>query len=123
VGSRAEVALFATGSIDPDGDPITFTWTQADGPKVELVAADTARPHFIAPAVEEETALVFQLITHDNRGADSVPSKVTITVSPEPKGDPGCACSAGNDVGAIAFAGLLLAFALRRRRAAATHSS
>ncbi|HQJ07857.1 MAG TPA: PKD domain-containing protein [Deltaproteobacteria bacterium] len=43
-GSR--VALDGTGSYDPDGDAITYTWTQTSGARVVLTGAKTARPSF-----------------------------------------------------------------------------
>ncbi len=40
------VALDGTGSYDPDGDALTYTWTQTSGASVVLTGAQTARPSF-----------------------------------------------------------------------------
>ncbi|MDT8273438.1 MAG: REJ domain-containing protein [Desulfomonilia bacterium] len=41
-----EVVLDATGSFDPDGDSLTFVWTQISGATVELARRDTPQPFF-----------------------------------------------------------------------------
>ena len=46
---QAGVSLDGSGSTDPDGDPITYSWTQTSGPAVTLSGADTATPSFDAP--------------------------------------------------------------------------
>ena len=54
------VTLHGSGQ-DPDGDPITFTWTQTGGAPVRLSNIHAASPTFTAPA--SPTTLVFQLVT------------------------------------------------------------
>ncbi|HET6831823.1 MAG TPA: PKD domain-containing protein [Solirubrobacterales bacterium] len=49
VASEALVNLDGSGSTDPDGDPLTYEWTQTDGPPVSLSGAATATPTFTAP--------------------------------------------------------------------------
>jgi hypothetical protein len=47
----ATVTLNGSGSTDPDGDPLNYSWEQTAGPAVELLDADTAHPYFVAPFV------------------------------------------------------------------------
>jgi hypothetical protein len=75
------VTLDGTASTDPDGDPLTYAWTQTDGPSVALSHAATATPSFTAPAVpsHSQVTLTFQLTVDDGQG-DSASADVLITV-------------------------------------------
>ncbi len=75
------VTLNGTGSSDPDGDPITFLWTQVAGPTVRLSNARVATPTFTAPKVNTSTLLTFQLVVNDGK-VDSPSDSVNITVVP-----------------------------------------
>ena len=48
VDTGSVVTLDGSASFDPDGDPITYEWTQIDGEVVVLNGADTAHPSFTA---------------------------------------------------------------------------
>jgi LmbE family N-acetylglucosaminyl deacetylase len=74
------VSLNGGGSFDPVGLPLTYTWTQAEGPTVALTGAATATPSFTAPTVSQSTILAFRLKVSD--GEYSSPTDlVHITVS------------------------------------------
>ncbi|HTU68475.1 MAG TPA: hypothetical protein VMF52_21220 [Steroidobacteraceae bacterium] len=77
--SGATVRLSGEASVDPQGDPLTFAWTQTGGTAVTLTGANTATPTFVAPAVTADTVLTFSLIVNDGTAA-SAPSTVRVTV-------------------------------------------
>ena len=81
VSDNKLVILDGTGSSDPDGDPLTYIWSQIAGPNVTLNGANTARPDFTAPDVTSDTTLSFQLIVSDG-SLNSSPSTVNVTVRP-----------------------------------------
>src|SRR5205823_9112607 len=67
----SSVTLDGTGSSDPDNDPLTYAWTQVDGPTVTLAGANTATATFNTPWVSANTALKFQLTVNDPYGGSS----------------------------------------------------
>ena len=81
VNSGSTVNLNGTGSSDPNGDPITFAWSETTGNGITLNNANTATPSFTAPATAATVTL--QLTVADNNGAQNVDT-VTITVNGPP---------------------------------------
>ncbi len=94
VDQNALVMLDGTGSSDPDGDTLTFSWQQTGGPSVVLTGADTATPTFTAPSVTSgfET-LQFELYVSDGYEAydfDSIEITVNATCTPTSSEDTTC---------------------------------
>ncbi len=79
VNEGALVNLNGTASSDPDGNPITFLWTQTAGPTVTLSNPASPTPTFAAPQVNANTVLTFQLVVNDGK-VNSSPDTVNITV-------------------------------------------
>jgi MYXO-CTERM domain-containing protein len=74
------VTLDGTGSSDPDGDALTYAWTQTAGPTVTLSDAAAAQPTFTTPTVAADTVLTFALAVTDAHGAGSDVDTVQVTV-------------------------------------------
>jgi subtilisin-like proprotein convertase family protein len=77
VAASAQVTLDGTRSRDPDGDPLSFRWTQTAGSSVTLQGATNAQPTFQAPA--SSGTLSFMLQVSDGRGGNST-ATVNVTV-------------------------------------------
>jgi len=75
------VVLDGSGSYDPDGDPITYAWTQTSGPSVSLTGANTAKASFTAAAGASYT---FRLVVKDDKGAEGRARVVVTTAAPQP---------------------------------------
>jgi hypothetical protein len=80
VKEDTEVVLDASESSDPDGDTLTYKWTQTGGPLVSLKGADTVKLSFKTPKVFTKTLLTFTLVVKDTANAESPPVPVTLTV-------------------------------------------
>jgi hypothetical protein len=64
-----EITLDGSSSFDPDGDPITFQWTQVAGPGVSLTGANMAQARFTAA---EGQTYSFRLTVKDDKNAQSI---------------------------------------------------
>jgi choice-of-anchor B domain-containing protein len=113
------VVLDGSQSNDPDGDPLTFQWSQTGGgPAVTLQNATSASASFTAPTVSSDTMLQFQLDVSDPSGlTSSATTMVTVTNSTAaPPGGGG----GGGGGGATTVLLLLSLSLLARRRVSRT---
>jgi hypothetical protein len=72
----SSVSLDGSGSYDPDGDALSYTWKALDG--IILFNPNSVSPSFILPQVTENTSYRFTLVVNDGALA-SQPDTVTIT--------------------------------------------
>jgi hypothetical protein len=80
VDEELGVILDGSGSSDPDGGTITYSWTQTSGTSVILSDATDQKPTFTAPDITVTENLVFDMIVTDSQGLANIDS-VTITIT------------------------------------------
>ncbi len=78
VKSGTEVMLAASAT---DDNEVTYSWSQTSGSSVNLSATDTANVSFVAPEVEANETLQFQVSVSDGVN-DAVTDSVSVTVEP-----------------------------------------
>lgn len=79
VNSGDIVTLDGSGTIDPDSDPLTYSWSQLTGTTVQLSDSTAVQPTFTAPSAFSEQNLIFELTADDGQDTDS--DQVTITIA------------------------------------------
>jgi len=96
VDEQTSITLDGTGSSDPDGDNLTYTWTQTGGESVALANGSTAQASFDAPdvGIGSSTTLTFQLRVADPSGASNT-SNTDVVVNGVSNSEP--TVSAGAD--------------------------
>ena len=66
--TEGQTATLAGSGTDPDGDPISYEWTQFAGDAVTLLDARAASTSFEAPATDIDIDLGFRLTVRDVNG-------------------------------------------------------
>ena len=92
VAAPRTVILDGGNSGDPDGDAISYQWTQTGGPVVTLRGADTSSPKFEVNAVSSTRTLTFRLVVSDGERTSQpastrvvlVPTRRFVPIEPEP---------------------------------------
>ena len=80
VAEETAVQLSGSGT-DPEGEVLTYQWSQVSGSTMALNDATSTAPQFTAPTqLVADATLVFELVVTDASGAVSAPDAVTITV-------------------------------------------
>ena len=95
------VTLDGGRSTDPDGQPLSYRWTQVGGPPVVLAKSDSALVSFPAPALAGGAPLSFRLEVGDGHESDSavVDLLVPDLTDQDSDGDPACSDCAPLDPG------------------------
>jgi hypothetical protein len=77
------VTLNGSGSMDPAGSSLSYTWVQTGGQTVTIANAATAQATFTAPSLPVTGSLFFAL-TVDN-GTDSAVDTVSVAINADPE--------------------------------------
>lgn len=61
------VILDGSLSNDPDGDQITYQWSQSEGPDADIISADTAMPTVTIPTLDQSDQITIDLVVSDGQ--------------------------------------------------------
>ena len=81
IGAAGSLVNLIASASDPDGEIVSYQWTQIEGIGVELSDADTARASFLVPNGAVTSNLIFSLSVTDNRGASASASISIVLLS------------------------------------------
>ncbi|MDE1329284.1 glycosyl hydrolase family 18 protein [Vibrio aestuarianus] len=84
----AEVELDGSKSYDPEGEKITYKWSQTSGNQVEIINADQAKATIFVPAVEKDEVYTFSLTVADTEGQTDQKSTKVTNLAEEPENLP-----------------------------------
>jgi choice-of-anchor B domain-containing protein len=113
VAPGTTVTLNGDQSNDPDGDALSYQWTQTMGPAVTLADPTAAVTTFAAPDVTSSTLLRFNLTVIDPLGLTDT-ATTNVTVAEAGSTGPGLGSSGGGSLGFLTLCMLML-FARRNR--------
>ena len=70
--------LILDGSLtsDPDGDEITYRWSQSDGPDADIIGADTVTPTVVIPTLDQNDQITIGLVVSDGEAESNTASAV-----------------------------------------------
>ena len=77
-----EIVLDGSGSSDPDGDPITFTWTQSSGPAVTIRSDNADGSRVVVTEPSTPGTVVIELRVEDDQGGASTDSVSIVYSAP-----------------------------------------
>ncbi|AUW07355.1 glycosyl hydrolase family 18 protein [Vibrio campbellii] len=69
VTGEAQVTLSGSGSTDPEGEALTYAWTQTGGSSVTMSGTDSSTLTFTAPETPVDVQYTFTLTVTDPQGA------------------------------------------------------
>jgi hypothetical protein len=73
------VILDGSLSSDPDGDVITYQWSQSDGPEADIQGSDTVTPAVTIPNLDRNDQITIDLVVSDGQ-AESNRASVVIDI-------------------------------------------
>jgi outer membrane protein OmpA-like peptidoglycan-associated protein len=76
-----QVTLDGSASYDPEGDALTYQWSQISGPSVSIAGMNTATATF---AAVEGQSYAFRLMVRDPEGLQGIDTVTVTTTSTEP---------------------------------------
>ncbi len=114
VQTGGSLSLSGSGSSDPDGDVITYQWSQTSGPAGSFTGGTTsATATFVAGSTAGNVTI--GLTVTDAKGLSNAASKSVTVSAPAPKDEGGCN-STGTPASALAALLVGVFFLARRRR-------
>lgn len=86
VVSGNTVQLNGSQSADPNGDAMTYYWTQNGGPAVQLSSTSAINPTFTAPTVNagDTATLIFELTVTDAQAASGADTCIVLVTAAAP---------------------------------------
>ncbi|WP_254279028.1 PKD domain-containing protein [Haloarcula marina] len=93
----ATIQLDGTGSSDPDGDALTYEWTQTGGPNVTLTDPSDPTPTFDTQSAAEQTTVTFALTVTDGAGGTDTDRTAVTLLGTGQSDDSGDEDGAGSD--------------------------